>query len=164
PAVGVDCAAGTDQRFPPTRRGMPVAELAGGVTVAGQGMAHEHGVVGRRRQLTPGLVGQLGVPEHPATLEPEGPVLAQVRDPSSSTPSTTPTSSVPSSPKGAPCSTRTEPADQSRSRRNIQSTLPPSEPAATVSAARHANATSGSENEPHCTSGTRNMGTCASTA
>ena len=51
---------------------MGVDGLAVGVAIAGEGMADEDCVVGRRGELTPGLEGHRHVGEHATALQHEG--------------------------------------------------------------------------------------------
>ena len=74
PALGVQGAARTDEAAPPPRRRVTVGEPAGGVAVAGEGVADQQSVVMAGRQLAPGLVGDGHALEQAAALEGEGPV------------------------------------------------------------------------------------------
>ncbi len=72
PAVGVDGGARAHDVVPPARGGMTGSRGAAHVTVAGEGMQHEHRVVTAGRQLAPGLVGQADAGKLPTALGREG--------------------------------------------------------------------------------------------
>ena len=80
-AVGVDRLAGTDQLVPPAGCGMRSAALAGGVGVAGEGVAHQHGVGCLLVELAPRLVGHPHLRQAPAPLEGEGPCFGDGHEP-----------------------------------------------------------------------------------
>src|SRR5688572_28219759 len=74
PAVRVDALAPADEVVPPARGRVAWPGRAGGVGVAGQGVADEDRVGARGVELAPRLVGEGEAPEHSTALERERPV------------------------------------------------------------------------------------------
>ena len=74
---------GPDQSRPTSRRvAWPGPSAAGGVAVAGEGVAHEHGVAAVGGEGAPGLVGDLdAAAEQAAALERERPVAGEGEEP-----------------------------------------------------------------------------------
>ena len=66
-AVGVERAAGTDERLPP-------AAVAAGAAVAGEGVEDENGVVARGVQPAPGAVGEGDVSRRPPSSRSSAPI------------------------------------------------------------------------------------------
>ena len=78
---GVERPPGPDQRVPPADGGLARPAGPGGVAVAGEGVAHEHGVGGVGGQLAPGLVGDGDPPQLAASLEHERSLHGQGEEP-----------------------------------------------------------------------------------
>ncbi len=81
PAVEVDPPAGTDGTVPPTGGCMSRFQAAGGVAVAGEGVADQHGVRCVGVQRAEGLVGDRGIVEQRTAFQREGPAGAEGSDP-----------------------------------------------------------------------------------
>ena len=80
-AVGVDRLARTDHVGPPARSGMRRAAIAGCVRIAGEGVAHQHGVGGLLVEPAPGLVSQPHLGQPAAPLQCEGPPVGDRHEP-----------------------------------------------------------------------------------
>jgi len=58
-AIGVDGLAGADAVVPPARFAIVGAVVAGGVVMAGQGVANQYRIAGAGVEFTVGLIDQL---------------------------------------------------------------------------------------------------------
>ena len=67
--VGIDCGARTNHVVPPAGCGMGRASPPGSMAVTGQRVWHQHGIGGRRVQLSPRLVGHHHLRQPAACLQ-----------------------------------------------------------------------------------------------